>query len=131
GYDGWGGGRERRGGVDNRAVLEEIRGVHADSSGISGSPRVHATLRRRGRRVGRSRIERLMRQAGLRGLAALPRRVRTTDSRHTYPIAPNRLGRHFVARPPGHGWLAPLTYIAAREGWLYPPSRPHLAYRTV
>ena len=60
-----------------------------------------------------------MRQAGLRGLAALPRRTRTTDSRHTYPIAPNRLGRNFVADRPGQVWLADLTYIPTGEGWLY------------
>jgi len=119
GYYAWRARPQSRRAVDNRALLEEIRRVHADSSGIYGSPRVHATLRRRGRRVGRSRIERLMRQAGLRGLAALPRRVRTTDSRHTYPIAPNRLGRNFVARRPGQVWLADLTYIATGEGWLY------------
>jgi len=76
-------------------------------------------LRRRGRRIGRSRIERLMRQAGLRGLVALPRRTRTTDSRHAYPIAPNRLGRNFVANRPGQVWLADLTYLPPGEGWLY------------
>jgi putative transposase len=103
----------------NRVLLEDIRRIHGQSSGTYGSPRVHAVLRRRGRRIGRSRIERLMRQAGLRGLAALPRRTRTTDSRHAYPIAPNRLGRNFVASRPGEVWLADLTYIPTGEGWLY------------
>ena len=60
-----------------------------------------------------------MRRAGLRGLAALPRRARTTDSRHGYPIAPNRLARNFVAAAPNHVWLADLTYIPTGEGWLY------------
>jgi transposase InsO family protein len=60
-----------------------------------------------------------MRQAGLRGLAALPRPTRTTDSRHAYPIAPNRLGRNFVADRPSQVWLADLTYIATGGGWLY------------
>src|SRR6516164_9856560 len=60
-----------------------------------------------------------MRQAGLRGLAAVPRRTRTTDSRHTYPIAPNRLGRNFVANRPGQVWVADMTYIPTGEGWLY------------
>jgi transposase InsO family protein len=71
-----------------------------------------------GRRVSRSRIERLMRRAGLRGLAALPRRVRTTDSSHGYPIAPNRLGRDFRASSPNQVWLADLTYVPTGEGWL-------------
>jgi len=76
-------------------------------------------LRGHGRRVGRSRVERLMRRAGLRCLAALPRRTRTTDSRHGYPIAPNRLARNFQAAAPGQVWLADLTYIPTGEGWLY------------
>jgi transposase InsO family protein len=59
------------------------------------------------------------RRAGLRGLAASPRRTRTTDSRHGYPIAPNRLSRNFQAAAPGQVWLADLTYILTGEGWLY------------
>jgi putative transposase len=105
----------------NRVLLEDITRIHRERSGTYGSPRVHAVLRRRGRRIARSRIERLTRQAGLRGLAALPlpRRTRTTDSRHAYPIAPNRLGRNFVANRPGQVWLADLTYIPTGAGWLY------------
>ena len=103
----------------NRTLLEDIRSIHAQSSGCYGSPRVHAVLRRCGHRIGRSRIERLMRRAGLHGLAALPRRARTTDSRHDYPIAPNRLGRNFVATSANKIWLADLTYIPTGEGWLY------------
>jgi putative transposase len=45
--------------------------------------------------------------------------ARTTDSRHAYPIAPNRLGRNFLAHRPGQVWLADLTYIPTGEGWLY------------
>jgi len=60
-----------------------------------------------------------MRRAGIRGLAALPRRTRTTDSRHTYPIAPNRLARNFTTSTPNQVWLADLTYIPTGEGWLY------------
>ena len=84
----------------NRALPVDLRLIHAESSGTYGSPRVHAMLRAHGRRVGRTRIERLMRHAGIRGLAALPRRTRTTDSRHGYPIAPNRLGRNFTTQAP-------------------------------
>jgi putative transposase len=104
---------------EDRDLLAEIRDVHAESGGIYGAPRIHAVLRALGRRIGQNRIARLMRGAGLRGLAALPRRVRTTDSRHSYPIAPNRLGRNFTASAPNQVWLADLTYIPTGEGWLY------------
>ncbi len=119
GYYAWRSRPESRQTASNRALIDDIRLIHAESSGTYGSPRVHATLRRQGRRVGRSRIERLMRHAGLRGLAALPRRTRTTDSRHAYPIAPNRLGRDFATAAPNQVWLADLTYIPTGEGWLY------------
>lgn len=99
----------------NRALTEDIRLIHEESSGTYGAPRIHAVLRGHGRRVGRSRIERLMRRAGIRGLATLPRRTRTTDSRHSYPIAPNRLARNFMTRAPNQVWLADLTYIPTGE----------------
>lgn len=102
-----------------RALLEEIRVIHTASSGTYGSPRVQAVLRAYGRRIGHSRIERLMRRAGIRGLAALPRRMRTTDSRHDNPIAPNLLGRNFTTTQPNKVWLADITYVATNEGWLY------------
>lgn len=119
GYYAWHGRPESPRSVANRSLTEDIRLIHAESSGCYGSPRVHATLRRDGCRVGRSRVERLMRRAGLPGLAALPRRVRTTNSRHGYPIAPNRLARNFEAAAPNQIRLADLTYIPTGEGWLY------------
>ena len=61
-----------------------------------------------------------MRGAGLRGLAAIPRRVRTTDSRHDHPIAPNRLRRNFTATAPNQVRLADPTCIRTGEGWLFP-----------
>ena len=91
GYYAWRARPESPRAAANRALLGDITRIHAESYGTYGSPRVYAVLRGHGRRVERGRIERLMRRAGLRGLAALPRRARTTDSRHDYPIAPNRL----------------------------------------
>jgi len=104
---------------ENRDLSAQIRDIHTDSGGVYGAPRVHAVLRSLGRMIGRNRVARLMRAAGLRGLAALPRRVRTTDSRHCYPIAPNRIGRSFTASAPNQVWLADLTYVPTGEGWLY------------
>ncbi len=119
GYYAWRDRPESTRAAANRALLDDIRLIHAESSGTYGSPRVQAVLRGHGRRVGRTRTLRLMRRAGIRGLAALPRRTRTTDSRHGYPIAPNRLGRNFTAARPNQVWLADLTYIPTGEGWLY------------
>ena len=119
GYYAWRRRPESQRSVENRALLDDIRCAHAESGGCYGAPRIHAVLRAAGRCVGRHRIARLMRLAGLRGLAAIPRRVRTTDSRHDYPIAPNRLRRNFTATAPNQVWLADLTYIRTGEGWLF------------
>jgi putative transposase len=103
----------------NAELVAAIRRVHHDSAGRYGSPRVHAALRTQGRGTSRGRIERLMRRHGIRAIMAPPRRVRTTDSRHELPIAPNVLARDFTAAAPNRVWLADITYIPTDEGWLY------------
>ena len=118
GYYAWRTRRQSPRAAATAALTEDIRLIHAESSGTYGSPLVHAILRGHGRRVWRSRIERLMRHAASEG-SPLPRRPRTTDSRHGYPIAPNRLARNFTAAAPNQVWLADLTYILTGEGWRY------------
>lgn len=119
GYYAWRSRPESARATADRSLLGEILRIHESSGGAYGAPRVHAVLRSLGRAVGRNRVARLMRKAGLRGLAALPRRVRTTDSRHGYPIAPNRIGRDFTAAAPNQVWLGDLTYVRTGEGWLF------------
>lgn len=119
GYYAWRSRPESKRAVEDGALLGDIRRVHEGSGGRYGSPRVHAALRASGRGVGRGRIERLMRRHGVRGLVARPRRLRTTDSRHAFPVAPDLLGRKFAAGGPNRVWLADLTYIPTGEGWLY------------
>jgi len=118
GYYAWAGRAESARAADDRALATEIRAAHEASRGRYGSPRVHAELRARGRRIGRKRVARLMRGMGL---AARRRRRfrRTTDSRHAFPIAPNLLERNFTAEAPDRVWLADLTYIWTAQGWLY------------
>ena len=103
----------------NAALLDTIRQVHRDSHGRYGSPRVHAVLKGQGRGISRGRIERMMHHHGIRAIMAKPRRVRTTDSRHGLPIAPNLVARDFTAKAANRVWLADITYIPTAEGWLY------------
>jgi putative transposase len=87
----------------DRALAADIR-THADNRAVYGSPRVHAALRGEGRRVGKNRIARLMRHHGIQGRHKR-RAPRTTDSKHSFPIAPNLLGRQFSAPAPTRaGW---------------------------
>jgi putative transposase len=111
------GARARRAG--NRELVDDIRRVHRDVCGRYGSPRIHRELKDQGRGMSRGRIERLMRRHGIRAIMARPYRVRTTDSGHSLPIAPNLLDRNFVAVAPNRIWLADITYVETDQGWLY------------
>src|SRR3954452_4490567 len=119
GYYAWRSRPESRRSAANRDLLDHITRVHRDTRGRYGSPRIHVELQAQGRGVSRGRIERLMRRHSIRAIMARPRRVRTTDSRHDLPIAPNLIARDFTAAAPNRVWLADITYIPTAEGWLY------------
>jgi putative transposase len=75
-------------------------------------------LRGRGFRVGKARVERLMREHEIR--ARHKRRWKaTTDSQHGLPVAPNVVERNFTPQAPNRLWSADLTYLWTDEGWLY------------
>ena len=119
GYRAW-----KRGGAPNRTRLTDvqlaalIRAMHAELKGAYGSPRMREELRGRGFSVGKARVERLMRAQGIR--ARHKRRYKaTTDSKHTLPVADNRLDRHFSPTAPNRVWTADMTYLWTDEGWLY------------
>jgi putative transposase len=96
----------------------EIVAIHAESRQRYGSPRVHAELRDRGHRTSRKRVARLMRHHQL--ASRRRRRFRaTTDSRHSFPVAPNVLARQFAQGAPDRAWVTDITYMPTAEGWLY------------
>ena len=100
-------------------LVAEIRQIHQASRQTYGSPRVQQQLAQAGHVHGRNRIARLMRQQGLCGRTRRRFRVRTTDSQHDHPIAPNRLPELPPPTAPDRVWLGDITYIATDEGWLY------------
>lgn len=106
---------------EDRRLREQIRQVHVAVRGRYGSPRVHQELLALGIPCGKHRVARLMRAEGLH--AKSPPRYRvTTQSDHAERVAPNVLARQFAvahAGAPDRVWVADLTYIATREGWLY------------
>jgi transposase InsO family protein len=97
----------------------EIARLHNQSRQTYGAPRVQRQLRTQGRRHGRNRIARLMRQEGLCGRQQKRYRVRTTDSKHDQPIAPNRLAQLPAASRPNEIWVADITYVSTAQGWVY------------
>jgi putative transposase len=116
-YD-WLGRPESARAAEDRALVAKIQAVHGDSRRTYGSPRVHASLKAEGYRIGRKRVARLMRENDIRAKAKRTFQA-TTDSRHDHPVAPNLLDRQFTVAAPNMVWLADISYIPTREGWLY------------
>ncbi|MDR2798332.1 MAG: IS3 family transposase, partial [Treponema sp.] len=82
------------------------------------SPRVWQTLLQEFQvRVSRKRVERLMREQGLKARRK-KRGVNTTDSRHSRPAAENLLNREFRAGGPGEQWVSDITYLRTSSGRL-------------
>jgi transposase InsO family protein len=104
---------------ENQQLSRQVRQIHGESRQTYGAPRVHARLRQSGRRHGRNRIARLMRQQGLCGRQKRRFRVRTTDSSHDQPTAPNRLAQAPQPAGPNQVWAADITYVQTRQGWVY------------
>lgn len=105
--------------LESLALAEDIKLLHAQSRQTYGSPRIREELLKEGRHHGRNRIARLMQADGLCGRQRGRYRVRTTDSNHNHPIAPNRLAEAPDATAPNQIWVADITYIQTRQGWLY------------
>jgi transposase InsO family protein len=104
---------------ENQHLTVKIVQIHGQTRQTYGSPRMTAELHDQGENVGRNRVARLMREAGLQGRQKRRYRVRTTDSRHNYPIAPNRLAQADAPTKPNQVWRSDLTYVQTDEGWLY------------
>ncbi len=102
----------------NAVLLERVRELHAASRRTYGSPRIHRDLRADGTRVGRKRVERLMRQAGLSGTVKR-RRGKTTIRVPGVRVADDLVRRDFQPAAPNTLWLADITYLRSWEGWLY------------
>jgi putative transposase len=99
-------------------LLAQIRVVHAQFKARYGSPRMHEELHERGYRVGKTRVERVMRENAIRARHK-KRWKATTESNHRLPVAPNLIQRDFSPGRPNACWAGDITYIWTDEGWLY------------
>jgi transposase InsO family protein len=102
----------------NDTLLEQIHLVHRQNRGVYGSPRVYRALRTAGVQAGKHRVAHLMRLEGLRAKAAQRFRFIATR-RSDFPAAPNLVQRHFSADAPNRLWVADITQIRTRQGWLF------------
>jgi putative transposase len=105
--------------VEDERLLERIRQIHKDNRRVYGSPRIHAELvLADGERIGRKRIERLMRQAAITGTVAR-KCGRTTIRVPGVRVCEDLVDRAFLAAAPDRLWVADITYLRTWEGWLY------------
>lgn len=117
--------------VRDAELTEKITEAHSRSRGSYGAPRIHAVLVRGGARVGRRRVARLMRRAGIVG------RHRRRGHRTTVPDAhakarPDLIQRDFTPGPaPATRWCGDITYLATDQGWLFLATVIDIATRKV
>lgn len=106
-----------------RAVRDEelcaaITRIHEANYGVYGVRKIHAELRREGRRVAESTVRRLMRQLGLRGISRA-KGPKTTKPAPETDRPTDLVQRQFVASHPNELWVADLTYVRTFSGWVY------------
>jgi putative transposase len=101
------------------ALRVAIRAVHAEVKARYGSPRIPAELVARGHDCCVNTVAKLMREGGIAAKTARKFRCTTTDSDHGLPVAENLLDRQFRPSTANEVWLADITYVPTREGWLY------------
>ena len=103
---------------ENRRLQEKIREIFDQNKQVYGAPRVHKELLDQGESCSLNRVARLMKVADI-----VPKTVRkfriTTDSRNSKKPADNVLNRDFSTRGMNEKWVADVTYIPTREGWLF------------
>ena len=96
-------------------LSSRMRAIHEHSRGTYGAPRIHAELEAEGIQVGRKRVARLMRAAGLVGVSRRKWITTTVRDRAARP-APDLVERNFVAPGPNRLWVADMTYIPTWAG---------------
>jgi len=99
-------------------LLEQVREIHERSSGTYGAPRIHAQLRESGVAVGRKRVARLMREAGLAGVGRR-KTPHTTQRDPEATPAPDLVNREFEADAPDRLWVVDITFVPTGTGFLY------------
>jgi len=104
--------------TEDDCIRSKIKEIHDRSRGTYGSPRILAELRFLGIRVGRKRIERLMKELKIAG-ASQRRWITTTERDLRLRASPDLVGRKFTASKPNELWVADITYIPTWEGFLF------------
>ena len=103
---------------EDAILTDRIRWIYLRSRSTYGAPRVYEELKDEGVRVGRKRVARLMRTAGMQGVSRR-KKVLTTIRKPGARPAPDLVKRDFTADCPDQLWVADITYIRTWAGFLY------------
>lgn len=104
--------------VEDARLQGLIQKIHTRSRGTYGAPRIHAELVDMGIKIGRKRVARLMRKLGIQGLSRRKRTTTTKRKENNLEI-PDLLDRDFGAQGPDELWVADITYVPTRKGFVY------------
>ncbi len=104
--------------IENEALIIQIKDIHKKKRHTYGALKITAEIRHSGKLVNHKRIERLMKQEGIRSKVAKKYKA-TTNSKHNLPVAENILNRDFTASKPNQKMVSDITYLWTDEGWLY------------
>jgi len=104
--------------TNDLTLLRAIEDIHTASRKTYGSPRIFSQLKALGHKTSKSKVERLMRENGIRSKMKKKFKA-TTNSKHDHPVAKNILNREFSPKAPNMVWAGDITYIWTGEGWLY------------
>jgi hypothetical protein len=105
--------------VDDARLLAVIEDLHAANYHAYGYRRTWKARQRAGESVGRDRVRRLMRHAGIQGAKRRGKPWRTTTPHPAALRAPDRVERDFTADGPDELWLADFTYLRCWEGVVF------------
>ena len=117
--------------VEDGVWLKRIASIFKASRETYGSPRIHATLKEQGHKIGKKRVARIMQENGIVVRPESTWRCTTTKADPRNAVAPNGLDRDFIATAVNEKWVTDVTFVRTGEGWLYLASMIDLFNREV
>lgn len=110
--------KRKRGKWEEAEFREKVYEIYHNNRGRYGSRRIRYAMLKEGTRVNRKRIQRMMRQMGLRGYGKRKYKV-TTKSNHKKGISQNLVNQEFRVEEPNKLWVSDITHLRTKEGWMY------------
>lgn len=105
--------------IANKDLIVTIKSIYKENKEVYGSPRIHAALKKSGKKCSRKLVAKLMRNNGIQAKTRKHWKPCNKACKDISKIAPNHLNQNFTAPAPNKAWVSDITYIRTNEGWLY------------